>query len=44
LCASRWKEALKAGTAPSVDLTATHERALEIVSLEDVKKHALDLI
>lgn len=44
LCASRWKEAFEAGVAPPVALTATHERALELVSLEDLKKRALDLI
>lgn len=41
LCASRWKEALEAGVAPPVILTATHPRALEVVSLDDLKKHAL---
>jgi uncharacterized protein (DUF2237 family) len=44
LCAARWKEALDAGAAPQIVLAATHERALEIVSLSDLKKHALDLI
>jgi uncharacterized protein (DUF2237 family) len=43
LCAARWREALRAGTAPSVVLTATHERALDYVTLEDLKKYALDL-
>ena len=43
LCAARWKEALNAGAAPHIVLTATHEKALEIVSLDDLKKHALDL-
>jgi len=43
LCASRWKEALEAGTAPRVILQATHERALRIVTLDDLKRHALDL-
>jgi uncharacterized protein (DUF2237 family) len=43
LCAARWKEALDAGCAPRVALRATHERALEVVSLEDLKAHALDL-
>lgn len=39
----RWKEALNAGCAPPVVLGATHEQALESVSLEDLKRHALDL-
>jgi uncharacterized protein (DUF2237 family) len=43
LCATRWREALKFGTAPQVILTATHERTLDYVSLEDLKKFALDL-
>jgi uncharacterized protein len=44
LCANRWREALEAGVAPSVILVATHEAALRFVSLEDLKKHALDLV
>ncbi|MBK8174121.1 MAG: DUF2237 domain-containing protein [Rhodospirillales bacterium] len=43
LCAARWREALDAGMAPKVSLTATHERALEYVSLDDLKRYALDL-
>ncbi|MGH6943621.1 MAG: DUF2237 family protein [Geminicoccaceae bacterium] len=44
LCAARWKEALDAGAAPRVILTATHEAALEHVSLDDLKRYALDLV
>lgn len=43
LCAARWKEALDAGAAPQVVLTATHEATLEFVPLEALKKHAIDL-
>lgn len=43
LCAARWKEALAAGVAPRVILQATHVQALEIVEMEDLKRHALDL-
>lgn len=43
LCAARWKEALDAGMAPRVVLTATHEATLEVVALEDLKKYAIDL-
>jgi uncharacterized protein (DUF2237 family) len=43
LCAARWQEALEAGAAPRVALRATHERALEVVSLSDLKAHAVDL-
>lgn len=41
LCVLRWKEALEAGIAPPVDLLATHEVALQFVSLEDLQKHAI---
>jgi uncharacterized protein (DUF2237 family) len=40
LCAARWQEALEAGCAPPVVLEATHMRALEIVLLEDLQRHA----
>ena len=40
LCAGRWDEARKAGLAPPVRLEATHERALDVVSLEHLKAHA----
>lgn len=43
LCAARWAEAFEAEAAPRVVLTATHEAALEIVSLADLKSHAIDL-
>jgi uncharacterized protein len=43
LCAARWQEAFEAGAAPRVALRATHERALAVVSLADLKAHALDL-
>lgn len=38
LCASRWKEAFDAGVAPPVNLEATHEKALEFVTLEQLEK------
>ena len=43
LCAARWKEALQADAAPRVVLTATHQKALEIVSLAELKRYAIDL-
>lgn len=43
LCAARWREAFKAGCAPRVVLNSTHERTLDYVGLEDLKKHAIDL-
>ena len=44
LCAARLAEALEAGRAPRVVLAATHEATLDIVSLEDLKSLALDLV
>ena len=43
LCAERWREAFEAGKAPKVRLTATHEATLEVVPLELLKRHAIDL-
>ena len=40
VCASRWRDALAAGIAPPVLLTACHERALEVVTLEQLLGHA----
>lgn len=42
LCAPRWQEALEAGQAPPVVLGATHEGALEHVSVEDLRTHAVE--
>lgn len=41
LCVSRWQEALEAGVAPPVNLSATHEAALKVVTLDDLKQYAL---
>ncbi len=43
VCASRWLEAAKAGVAPPVVLEATEESALEVIPLESLKAHAVDL-
>lgn len=43
LCASRYKQALEAGVAPPVILSATHEKSLEYVDLETLKSFAIDL-
>ena len=43
LCAARWKEAYDAGVAPSVVLSSTHQRALEIIPLELLMEYAIDL-
>ncbi len=39
LCALRWQEAFEAGAAPKVVLESTHESALEVLKLGDLKKH-----
>jgi len=42
LCAARWQEALEAGVAPPVLLSATHESALRVLAREDLEAHAVD--
>ena len=42
LCALRWLEALEADAAPPVVLEATHERVLDLVPLEVLKRFAYD--
>lgn len=42
LCAARFLQAHAEGVAPKVHLAATHQRALEIVSLEILRDHAAD--
>jgi uncharacterized protein (DUF2237 family) len=37
LCVSRWKEAYDAGVAPPVILEATHERALGVASIQELR-------
>lgn len=43
LCAARWAQALEAGAAPKVRLSSTHKRALEVVSLDDLRAQSADL-
>lgn len=43
LCAMRWREAFEHGAAPRVVLSATNAKTLEVVHLEDLKRHAMDL-
>ena len=40
LCALRWKEALKAGVAPPVILEATNIKALDYVTLKELKENS----
>jgi uncharacterized protein (DUF2237 family) len=41
LCAARFLQAAEEGCAPKVNLAATHARALDIVPLEVLRRHAL---
>ncbi len=41
VCAARWLAASEAGFAPPVVLESCHEKCLDIVSLADLKYHAL---
>ena len=43
LCAARFLQACHEGVAPQVDLSATHQRALDIVPLEILRRHAMPL-
>ncbi|MCZ6828828.1 MAG: DUF2237 domain-containing protein [Gammaproteobacteria bacterium] len=43
LCAARWLEAYAQDMAPRVFLMRTHKRALEIVPLDKLKEHAVDI-
>jgi uncharacterized protein (DUF2237 family) len=41
LCAIRWQEAVQAGVAPPVKLSACHEKALNYIELDLLKRYAL---
>jgi uncharacterized protein (DUF2237 family) len=43
VCATRWQEAFEAGMAPPVVLASTHARALEVVELDALRRHAVDV-
>lgn len=43
LCASRWLQAHQAGLAPKVHIRSTHQRTLEVVDIQLLKAHAVDL-
>ncbi len=44
LCAERWSEAYKDSVAPKVILAATNIKALEVISMDILKKYAIDLL
>jgi uncharacterized protein len=41
--AARWWQAYEAGVAPPVVLAATHVRALDVVPLDALREHAVDV-
>ena len=41
LCALRWKEAYEAGVAPNVKLEATHDKALEYLTINQLIEKAI---
>lgn len=43
VCAARWLEAHRSGITAPVVLAATHERALEIISIDALLTHAMTL-
>ncbi len=43
LCALRWKHAQQANVAPKVVMEATNQAVLEVVPIEILKQHALDM-
>ena len=42
LCVTRWQQALEDDMAPQILLASTHESALQIVDLDDLRRHAAD--
>ncbi|MEM7622685.1 MAG: DUF2237 domain-containing protein [Planctomycetota bacterium] len=42
LCASRWLEAHNAGVAPPIVLSATHERALDVVPIDVLRSASIE--
>jgi hypothetical protein len=41
VCAASWRDAHKAGKGCGVHLESTHQKALELVSLEELLEHAV---
>lgn len=42
LCVSRWRQSVEAGVPTPVVLAGTHESALEVVSMEELMRHAVE--
>jgi len=43
VCADRWLQSFDAGAAPPVVLASTHERATEVIPLETLQRHSVDV-
>ena len=43
LCADRWLEAYQNGVAPKIKLKSTNIKALEIIDLDYLKAHSVDI-
>ena len=43
LCANRWLEAFQQGAAPRIKLKSTNIKALEVIDLDTLKEHAIDI-
>ena len=43
LCAERWLEAYQNGVAPKIKLKSTNVKALEIIDLDYLKAHSVDI-
>ena len=43
LCADRWLEAYQNGVAPKIKLKSTNIKALEIIDLDYLKTHSVDI-
>ena len=43
LCAERWLEAYQNGVAPKIKLKSTNIKALEIIDLDYLKTHSVDI-
>lgn len=43
LCANRWLEAYQNNSAPKIKLKSTHIKALEIIDLDSLKAHSVDI-
>jgi len=43
LCADRWLEAYQDGVAPKIKLKSTNIKALEIIDLDYLKAHSVDI-